>query len=82
MAQFQFMHTGNYVKIIVHDIPEIPGILAKITSLLAEQQINVLTLRHWFRTVEKGDIAFTVKKDDAETSIQLMEKNLIFKNFY
>ncbi|MBN2011149.1 hypothetical protein JW960_17520 [candidate division KSB1 bacterium] len=75
MGKYQFLHTGNYVKILLHNIPEIPGVIAKITGLLANCNINVLTLRHSVRTVEKGDIAFTVSKDNADEAIQLMESN-------
>jgi len=76
MGQYQFLHTGNYVKIILHNIPEKPGVIAKMSQILADFQINIMTLRHSAHSTEKGDIAITVSKDNAERSIQLMQDNL------
>jgi len=76
MSEYQFLHTGNYVRITLHNIPEMPGVFAKMTKILADNNINILTIRHLVRTSQKGDIAFTVAKDQADESIQLMETNL------
>ncbi|MBN1154281.1 ACT domain-containing protein [candidate division KSB1 bacterium] len=76
MSFYQFMHSGNYVKIIVHDIPEKPGVIAKISKILATHHINIFTIKHSVHTAESGDIAFTVSKDRAEESINLMKSNL------
>ena len=76
MDQYQFLHTGSYVKIILHNIPERPGVFAKMTKILADRNINILTIRHSVITTEKGEIAFTVSKEQAEESINLMKENL------
>ncbi|MCI0516153.1 hypothetical protein L0128_23310 [candidate division KSB1 bacterium] len=76
MSNYQFLHLGSYVKIIMHNIPEKPGVFAKIFNLLANQQIDVLTVRHSLQSTEKGDIAFTVSTKDAEKSLQLMTDNI------
>jgi len=76
MGKYQFLHSGNYVKIILHDIPQKPGVVAKISTIVAEQNINIVTLKHSMHTKEKGDFAFTVSKNDADEAIALMGKNL------
>ena len=76
MSNYQFLHSGNYVKIILHDIPEKPGVAAKILTIVAKGDINILTIKHSVHTKEKGDFAFTVSRDDAESTIQLMKENL------
>jgi len=78
MSFYQFIHSGNYVKIIIHDIPEKPGVIAKISQILASHSINIYTIKHSVHTSEFGDIAFTVTKDRAEESIRLMNCNLDF----
>jgi len=76
MDDYKFVHTGSYVKIILHNIPERPGVFAKMTSILANQHINILTIRHAAHSTEKGDIAFTVSKEQADKALQLMNENL------
>jgi aspartate kinase len=76
MDNYQFLHTGSYVKITLHNIPERPGVFSKMTKVLADQNINILTIRHIVHSKESGDIAFTVAKDNADLSFQLMEQNL------
>ena len=76
MNKYQFLHTGSYVKIILHNIPEKPGVFAKMSKILANHDINIMTLRHSVHSKEKGDIAFTVSKERAEESINLMKENL------
>lgn len=75
MDKYQFLHTGSFVKIILHNIPEKPGVFAKMTNILADQNINILTIRHLVHSADKGDIAFTVSKDQAEEALQLMNIN-------
>jgi aspartate kinase len=76
MDNYQFLHTGSYVKITLHNIPERPGVFSKMTKILADQNINILTIRHIAHSKEQGDIAFTVSKSSAELSIKLMQDNL------
>ncbi len=76
MNRYQFLHTGSYTKIIMHNIPEKPGVFAKIFNLLAAQKINILTVKHSMHSTEKGDIAFTVSTEDSDQSLQLMNKNM------
>ncbi|MFZ5517250.1 MAG: ACT domain-containing protein [Candidatus Zhuqueibacterota bacterium] len=73
MDKYQFLHTGSYVKIILHNIPEKPGVFAKMTNILADRQINILTIRHLVLSADTGEIAFTVSKDQADEAFQLME---------
>ncbi len=75
MDKYQFLHTGNFVKIILHNIPEKPGVFAKMSNILAEKNINILTIRHLVHSTDKGEIAFTVSKDQAEEALQLMNEN-------
>lgn len=76
MDNYQFLHTGSYVKITLHNIPERPGVFSKMTKVLADQNINILTIRHIAHSKELGNIAFTVAKSSAELSIKLMQDNL------
>lgn len=76
MSQYQFLHSGSYTKIILHNIPERPGVIAKMSKILADHNINIMTLRHSVHSTEKGDIAFTVAKQRADESFQLMKENL------
>lgn len=76
MGDYQFVHSGNYVKIILHDISEKPGVAAEILAIIAKENINILTIKHTVHSEEKGDFAFTVKKDDGDIAFDLMKKNL------
>jgi len=76
MNRYQFLHAGDYVKITLHGIPEKPGVIAKMSAILSENNINIMTLRHSVHTPSKGDIAFTVSKENAEDSLRLMKENL------
>ncbi len=76
MSTYQFLHSGNYVKIILHEIPEKPGVAAKILTFVAKNNINILTIKHSVHSKETGDFAFTVKSEDADKTIDLMKKNL------
>lgn len=76
MDNYTFLHTGSYVKITLHSIPERPGVFSKMTKVLADQNINILTIRHIVHSKDEGDIAFTVSKSSADQSIQLMQENL------
>lgn len=76
MDNYQFLHTGSYVKITLHNIPERPGVFSKMTKILADQNINILTIRHIAHSKEQGNIAFTVSRSSAELSINLMRDNL------
>jgi len=76
MSQYKFLHTGSYVKIILHDIPERPGVIARMSRILADHHINIMTLRHSAQSATKGDIAFTVAKEQADESFRLMKENL------
>ena len=76
MGDYRFVHSGNYVKIILHDIPEKPGVAAKILNIIAKENINILTIKHTVHSKEKGDFAFTVKKENGDLAMDLMKKNL------
>jgi len=76
MKKYQFVHSGDYVKILLHKIPEKPGVAAKILSIIARENINILTIKHTVHSKEKGEFAFTVKAEDADETIDLMKKNL------
>ena len=76
MSKYQFLHAGNYVKIILHNIPEKPGVFAKMSKILASHNINIMTLRHSVHSTERGDIAYTVSSKQADESFKLMMDNL------
>ncbi|HEX9970581.1 MAG TPA: hypothetical protein VGD14_00785 [bacterium] len=49
-------------KITLHSIPDRPDVFSKMTKALADQNINILTIRHIAHSKEQGDIAFSVSK--------------------
>ncbi len=76
MSKYQFLHSGNYVKLLLHDIPEKPGVAAKILSIIARENINILTIKHSVHSPKKGDFAFTVSREDADKAIELMKASI------
>lgn len=67
----KFVHTESYVKIRLHNFAGRPGMFPKMTSILADQNITVLTIQRAAHFKEKVDIAFTNSKEQADEAIQL-----------
>ncbi|MDR0956495.1 MAG: aspartate kinase [Endomicrobium sp.] len=71
----------NQVKFTIVDLPDIPGVAAKIFSKLAKNSVNVDMIIQSAAVNKKNDISFTVCKQDAKKA-QLELDNIIeeFKN--
>lgn len=66
----------SQVKVVVCDVPDVPGNAAKLFGALAEANISVdMIIQSYARTTSNtNDIAFTVDKSDKEKAIAILEK--------
>lgn len=66
----------SQVKVVVCDVPDVPGNAAKLFGALAEANISVdMIIQSYARTTSNtNDIAFTVDKADKERAIAILEK--------
>lgn len=66
----------SQARIVVCDIPDKPGVAAKIFSHLAKQQISVdMIIQSYARKVSNtNDIAFTIDASDLEKTIKTLEE--------
>lgn len=66
----------SQVKVVVCDVPDVPGNAAKLFGALAEANISVdMIIQSYARTSSNtNDIAFTVDKADKEKAIAILEK--------
>lgn len=66
----------SQVKVVVCDVPDVPGNAAKLFGSLAEANISVdMIIQSYARTTSNtNDIAFTVDKADKERAIAILEK--------
>lgn len=66
----------SQVKVVVCDVPDVPGNAAKLFGALAEANISVdMIIQSYARTTSNtNDIAFTVDKADKERAIVILEK--------
>jgi aspartate kinase len=64
----------NQAKITIIDVPDRPGIAAKIFSRLAEKNINVDMIIQSSGRQERNDISFTVTKEDLNSAISAVKE--------
>lgn len=66
----------SQIRIVVCDVPDIPGHAAKLFGALAEENISVdMIIQSYARTnTNTNDIAFTIDKADYKKTIELLEK--------
>ncbi|MBN2395730.1 MAG: aspartate kinase [Candidatus Atribacteria bacterium] len=64
-------HEINVGKIIIKDVPDIPGIAAKLFKALASQEIIVDMIIQSAEHDQVNDIAFTVALEDLEKAIRI-----------
>lgn len=66
----------SQIKIVVCDVPDVPGNAAKLFGTLAKENISVdMIIQSYARTTSNtNDIAFTINKADKEKAIAILEK--------
>lgn len=66
----------SQVKVVVCDVPDVPGNAAKLFGALAAANISVdMIIQSYARTTSNtNDIAFTVDKADKEKALSILEK--------
>lgn len=66
----------SQVKVVVCDVPDVPGNAAKLFGALAEANVSVdMIIQSYARTTSNtNDIAFTVDKADKEKALSILEK--------
>lgn len=66
----------SQVKVVVCDVPDVPGNAAKLFGALADANISVdMIIQSYARTTSNtNDIAFTVDKADKERALSILEK--------
>lgn len=64
------------VRIVVCDVPDEPGVAAKIFTTLADEQISVDTIIQSYARLHNNtnDIAFTINKTDLPRAMELFDK--------
>ncbi|MDI6703217.1 MAG: aspartate kinase [bacterium] len=64
----------DQAKITILDVPDRPGIAAKVFGELARESINVDMIIQSAPIRDKNDISFTIAKSDLEKSLKIMNK--------
>ena len=66
----------SQIRIVMCDVPDVPGNAAKLFGALAEENVSVdMIIQSYARTVSKtNDIAFTIDKADFEKAMVILEK--------
>lgn len=66
----------SQIKVVVCDVPDVPGNAAKLFGALADANISVdMIIQSYARTTSNtNDIAFTIDKADKEKAIAILEK--------
>jgi len=68
-------HDLNVAKISLLDVPDRPGIAARLFSALAREAINVdMIIQSTTRGNERNDISFTVSRDDLDRALAVVKK--------
>ncbi len=64
------------VRIVICDVPDEPGVAAKIFNTLADENISVDTIIQSYARLHNNtnDIAFTISKSDLKKAIELFER--------
>tara|TARA_B100000029_G_scaffold210458_1_gene208289 strand:+ start:1271 stop:2524 length:1254 start_codon:yes stop_codon:yes gene_type:complete len=75
---------GNISKITLHNIPDKPGIAAKVFKPLSESGINVDVIVQNISRNHKTDLTFTVKNEDLSPALKIVQnksiKNINYEN--
>ena len=75
---------GNISKITLHNIPDKPGIAAKVFKPLSESGINVDVIVQNISRNHKTDLTFTVKNEDLSHALKIVQnktiKNINYEN--
>jgi aspartate kinase len=64
----------NQVKMTILDVPDKPGIAAKIFSALAKENINIDMIIQSAARGRKNDISFTISYTDLKKAVEVLEK--------
>jgi len=64
----------NEAKVTIKKVPDTPGMVAKIFSIIAEHEINVDMIIQNVGTEGYADVSFTVNKSDMEAVNEISEK--------
>lgn len=66
----------SQVRVVVCDVPDVPGNAAKLFSALAKENISVdMIIQSYARTLSNtNDIAFTIEKSDLEKTTKVLDK--------
>ncbi|NLN17243.1 MAG: aspartate kinase [Firmicutes bacterium] len=67
-------HDTNVAKFVVVDVPDRPGVAAKIFSALADDGVNVDMIVQTNKRTGRTDMLFTVSKDDMESTKDIIEE--------
>ncbi|MGI6558538.1 MAG: aspartate kinase [Limnochordia bacterium] len=67
-------HDTNVAKFVVVDVPDKPGVAAKIFSSLADDGINVDMIVQTNKRTGRTDMLFTVSKDDMASTKEIVER--------
>lgn len=67
-------HEINVGKIIIKNVPDVPGVAAKIFKALASQEIVVDMIIQSAEHDQVNDIAFTVTSEDMEKALKITRK--------
>lgn len=68
---------GNISKITIKNIPDKPGIAAKVFEPLSNEGINVDVIVQNLSTGDKTDLTFTVKNEELDQAMQIVSKKSI-----
>tara|TARA_B000000460_G_scaffold73209_1_gene50601 strand:- start:6730 stop:7986 length:1257 start_codon:yes stop_codon:yes gene_type:complete len=75
---------GNISKITLHNVPDKPGIAAKVFKPLSEASINVDVIVQNISKNHKTDLTFTVKNEDLNHALIIVQnksiKNINYEN--
>ena len=66
----------SQVRVVVCDIPDVPGNAAKLFNALAKENVSVdMIIQSYARTISNtNDIAFTIDKTDLENTTKILDK--------
>jgi aspartate kinase len=68
---------GNISKITIKNIPDKPGIAAKVFEPLSNEGINVDVIVQNLSTDDKTDLTFTVKNEELDQAMKIVNKKSI-----
>jgi aspartate kinase len=67
-------HSVGEAKVVLEDVPDVPGVAAKVFGALAAQNIRVDMIIQGRGRDGNNDIVFTVAEDDRETAVAACEE--------